>query len=511
MSHVFISYVHEDSADVERIVFHLRSAGVAVWIDRENIPPGARWKDTIRDGIRKGTFFVPCFSKAYLDRARTYMNEELAIAVEELRLRPRSRTWFLPVSLDGSDVPELPIGPGETLLDLQTTRLNHSWEQGITRLISVIVPHSPRLGTVNSGFELRAALKAITNRGATHLVDDLIRIKSSTEMDDETLDDLGLAVLRLSQEPKFKAEVLSWEQLCRLPNCIAALTSTDRNLLIALESLTSHRPEAGRRPSASGNAFALLSSNEQLFHSFAAYFLDGFDRLKARYEANCKSVFDDPYRVRPSQLMFALGLVARALGHRTGWAPILDIGEKLIIKVVDVAGPYANIRAENALALLSTMVPSQAIIDVARRMGDESLDIHPTPIRNRTIRSVVLERMGQPQDDQVFVDILTPPPTFIGYSELFASVILARRGVFAPLAPVLSEYGMTAKELADLTFPEESVFLQPISERLVPDWDERAQLFEGLFYSEIDLTSTWASHFSYPIRNTWWWRRIWNP
>jgi hypothetical protein len=92
MSHVFVSYVREDSSDVERLVFHLRSAGVEVWIDREDIPPGARWKDTIRNAIRTGMFFIPCFSKAYLGRTKTYMNEELGLAIEELRLRRPTST-----------------------------------------------------------------------------------------------------------------------------------------------------------------------------------------------------------------------------------------------------------------------------------------------------------------------------------------------------------------------------------------------------------------------------------
>lgn len=86
--HVFLSHVREDAERVERLAADLEARGVATWIDRHQIKPGQRWQKAIEDAIRSGAFFVACFSQAYVGRARSYMNEELLIAIEEVRLRP---------------------------------------------------------------------------------------------------------------------------------------------------------------------------------------------------------------------------------------------------------------------------------------------------------------------------------------------------------------------------------------------------------------------------------------
>ncbi len=138
--HVFISYLRTDRAVVGRLAEELRSNGIEVWLDRERLLPGQKWKKAIRTAIQTGTFFIACFSREYLDRARTYMNEELLIAIEELRLRGGDQSWFIPVLLSGSEslVPDYPIGPGETLRDLQWAELSSDWTDGIERIVFAI-------------------------------------------------------------------------------------------------------------------------------------------------------------------------------------------------------------------------------------------------------------------------------------------------------------------------------------------------------------------------------------
>ncbi len=134
----FVSYVREDAAAVDRLCRDLGRHGVATWKDRDQLKPGVRWKDAIRAAIQDGSAFVACFSSAYQSKPRTYMNEELTIAVEELRLRPRERSWFFPVLLDDIDIPAIPIGPGEILRDLQAVSLGSDWSSGISRLARAI-------------------------------------------------------------------------------------------------------------------------------------------------------------------------------------------------------------------------------------------------------------------------------------------------------------------------------------------------------------------------------------
>jgi hypothetical protein len=51
------------------------------------------------------------------------MREEILVAIEELRLRPRDRAWFFPVKLSPCDIPAIPIGANETLADIQHLEL----------------------------------------------------------------------------------------------------------------------------------------------------------------------------------------------------------------------------------------------------------------------------------------------------------------------------------------------------------------------------------------------------
>lgn len=140
-----MSYVREDSAEVDRLAEFLRSYGISVWVDRNELEPGARWELAIRRAIESGAFFLACFSRAFNARTTTYMDEELAIATEVLRLRARDHAWFLPVVLDGGGVPDRPIGRGDTLRSLQHVDLSRDWTAGARRLAETIQPQS-RIG-----------------------------------------------------------------------------------------------------------------------------------------------------------------------------------------------------------------------------------------------------------------------------------------------------------------------------------------------------------------------------
>lgn len=143
MSHVFVSYVHQDSEIVDRLVMSLRTQGVNVWIDREQIKPGEKWQPAIRNAIREGAYFLACFSMASQERARSYMNEELTLAIEELRRRPSDRRWFIPVLLSDCAVPDRSIGAGETLRDIQWVSLTGDYERGIDVILEAI-SHPPQ-------------------------------------------------------------------------------------------------------------------------------------------------------------------------------------------------------------------------------------------------------------------------------------------------------------------------------------------------------------------------------
>jgi hypothetical protein len=148
MSHVFLSYIRENAAEVDRLATDLRQFSIDVWLDREQIAPGVRWQDAIRRAIREGASFIACFSRGTELRGRTYMNEELIIAIEEVRLRPITSSWLIPVLLSLCEVPELPLGMGATLQSLQFVRLYEDWDGGVRRIADVIAPVSGKMWDV---------------------------------------------------------------------------------------------------------------------------------------------------------------------------------------------------------------------------------------------------------------------------------------------------------------------------------------------------------------------------
>ncbi len=138
MRHVFISYCHENKDVVYRLCDTLISNGVTVWVDWDNLQPGIPWRQAIKQAIHQGYFFIACFSKQYSERNKTYMNEELSIAIEKLRQKHNDRVWFIPVKLNECQIPDKNIGEAGTLRDLQYVNLYEDWETGIQQILNIM-------------------------------------------------------------------------------------------------------------------------------------------------------------------------------------------------------------------------------------------------------------------------------------------------------------------------------------------------------------------------------------
>jgi hypothetical protein len=139
--HAFISYVREDSDDVAWLQWTLESAGVRVWLDTAELWPGEDWRTKIRQAITADALvFIACFSRNSLARDVSYQNEELVLAIEQLRLRRPDQPWFIPVRFDDCAIPELDIGGGRTLGSIQRADLyGDRREEHATRLVEIVV------------------------------------------------------------------------------------------------------------------------------------------------------------------------------------------------------------------------------------------------------------------------------------------------------------------------------------------------------------------------------------
>ena len=150
--HAFISYVREDAARVDELQALMEDAGVPIWRDTDVLLPGEDWRTVIRQAVTAGPMvFLACFSRESASRNKSFQNEELLLAVEQLRLRQPGEPWLIPVRFDDCQIPDFEIGAGRTLASIQRADLfgSHRDEEAARLVASVqrILGRHPRRRT----------------------------------------------------------------------------------------------------------------------------------------------------------------------------------------------------------------------------------------------------------------------------------------------------------------------------------------------------------------------------
>lgn len=144
--HAFLSYVREDSGEIDALQCMLEDAGIPVWRDTASLWPGEDWRAKIRDAItRDALVFIACFSSHSAARQTSHMYEELLLAIDQLRLRRPDVPWLMPVRFDDCDIPDLDLGAGRTLTSIQRADLfGPSRDRACIRLIEAAQRLLPR-------------------------------------------------------------------------------------------------------------------------------------------------------------------------------------------------------------------------------------------------------------------------------------------------------------------------------------------------------------------------------
>jgi TolB-like protein/Tfp pilus assembly protein PilF len=101
---VFLSYASQDTETVQRICDALRSAGVEVWFDRNELRGGDAWDASIRKQIKECALFVPVISSNTNARSEGYFRLEWKLAIDRSHLIADDQPFLLPVAID--DTPE---------------------------------------------------------------------------------------------------------------------------------------------------------------------------------------------------------------------------------------------------------------------------------------------------------------------------------------------------------------------------------------------------------------------
>ena len=118
---VFLSYAREDSAAAQRIAEALRSHGIEVWFDQNELRGGDAWDAKIRQQIDSCTLFLPIVSRHTEERGKGYFRLEWKLAVEQTHLLMEGVPFLVPVVVD--DTPDsTPAVPTE-FRRVQWTRL----------------------------------------------------------------------------------------------------------------------------------------------------------------------------------------------------------------------------------------------------------------------------------------------------------------------------------------------------------------------------------------------------
>ncbi|MSU24906.1 MAG: TIR domain-containing protein [Opitutus sp.] len=97
---IFLSYARDDAAAARRIAEALRSSGVEVWFDENELRGGDTWDAKIRKQIDECTLFVPLISQHTEARAKGYFRLEWKLAVDQSQMMAAGVPFIAPVAID---------------------------------------------------------------------------------------------------------------------------------------------------------------------------------------------------------------------------------------------------------------------------------------------------------------------------------------------------------------------------------------------------------------------------
>ena len=122
-SAIFISYAHEDAVAADRIAEALRSHGIEVWFDQNELRGGDTWDQKIRGQIRTCTLLLPIISAHTQGRGEGYFRREWKLAAERTHDMASGIPFLVPIVID--DTAESAAMVPEEFMKVQWTRLPH--------------------------------------------------------------------------------------------------------------------------------------------------------------------------------------------------------------------------------------------------------------------------------------------------------------------------------------------------------------------------------------------------
>jgi TIR domain len=126
MGHIFISYSRQDQAAIEKIAGVLVDAGADIWIDRQGIAGGSKWRPAIVDAIESADVVLLALSPNSVrsDNVR-----------KELDLTEEFKKKILPVEIERASIPK---EISYQLVGLQRIDLYSDFKQGARQMLDAL-------------------------------------------------------------------------------------------------------------------------------------------------------------------------------------------------------------------------------------------------------------------------------------------------------------------------------------------------------------------------------------
>jgi hypothetical protein len=128
---VFISYVHEDGENAERIFNELTAAGFDPWLDRRKLMPGQNWPRSVEDAIDFSNFVIACFSNRSVHKKGGFQSE-IRYALDCATRMPLDEVFLIPIRFDDCRIPV------RIQKEVQYVDLFPDWDAGISRIASIM-------------------------------------------------------------------------------------------------------------------------------------------------------------------------------------------------------------------------------------------------------------------------------------------------------------------------------------------------------------------------------------
>lgn len=139
---VFISYARSDHAPVAAVVDALRSQGVSLWLDRNELLAGELWQDQIIDALRHARAILAFLSKASV--SSPWFTTEIEQAL-------KAGAKVIPVLLPGAKLESLP----SNLLQYQILDMNaYELESQVPETVAQILQLLSRIDAIGLGVGL---------------------------------------------------------------------------------------------------------------------------------------------------------------------------------------------------------------------------------------------------------------------------------------------------------------------------------------------------------------------